>query len=56
MIISNCFHENRINDKNNYIYSDIYLNYYLEKLIYKLKCSSDNDLINSYLRIITKIT
>lgn len=47
MIISNCFHENRINDKNNYIYSDIYLNYYLEKLIYKLKCSSDNDLINS---------
>lgn len=46
MIISNCFYENRLNNKNDYIYTDEYLNYYLEKLMYKLVCASDSDLID----------
>ena len=45
MIISNCFHKNRLINNEDYIYTDSYLNYYLEKLIYKLGSASDNDLI-----------
>lgn len=43
MIISDCVHSNRVSPK--YIFSDEYINFILEKIIYEIKVGSDQDIM-----------
>ena len=43
MIISECFHANRLEPK--YIYTDEYINFILEKIIFEKQVGSEQDLI-----------
>lgn len=48
MIISECVYANRISPK--YIYTDEYINFILEKILYEIKVGSDQDIINCVLK------
>lgn len=48
MIISECVHANRVSPK--YIFSDEYINFILEKIIYEIKAGSDQDIMKYALK------
>lgn len=48
MIISECVHANRVSPK--YIFSDEYINFILEKVIYEIKVGSDQDIMKYALK------
>ena len=48
MIISECVYANRISPK--YIYTDEYINFILEKILYEIKVGSNQDIINCVLK------
>lgn len=48
MIISECVHANRVSPK--YIFSDEYINFILEKIIYEIKVGSDQDIMKYALK------